>query len=60
MTQTEINETHAKNFLKAASDFEEAGKKEMAVDALNELIEKFPETKAAQKAKDRLAKLTEG
>jgi hypothetical protein len=56
-SQKEIDETHAKNFLEVALDFEKDGEIEYAIDTLKELVAKFPETETAEAARTKLEEL---
>jgi outer membrane protein assembly factor BamD (BamD/ComL family) len=57
LTQKEIDERHAANFLSAAKDYQSEGQQEHAVSALKELIKKFPDSDAATEATQLLTEL---
>ncbi len=59
LTQQEIDEKHAANFLESAKDFQEDGHPKYAANILEELLEQFPDTKAADEAKQILAEIEE-
>lgn len=52
-----LNERHAANFLAAARDLKETGEPKQAVAILNELIAKYPDSDAAEEAKQILGQL---
>jgi transcriptional regulator of heat shock response len=49
-SQSELDERHAENFLTAAKDFKQDGQVKQAISTLKEVVEMYPETKAAQEA----------
>lgn len=57
LTQKEIDEKHAANFLTGAKDFRDDGHPKYAISTLNELLEKFPDSESAVEAKKMLAEL---
>ena len=57
LTQKEIDERHAANFLAAAKDYESEGQPVHAVTTLQELVEMYPDCEAAREAHELLAKL---
>jgi outer membrane protein assembly factor BamD (BamD/ComL family) len=57
LTQKEIDERHAANFLNAAKDFQDDGHPKYAVDTLKELLEQFPDSEAAVEARQMLTEL---
>ena len=52
-----LNERHAANFLSGAKDFQKDGESEQAIDVLNELLTLYPNSEAADEAKQILAEL---
>lgn len=59
LSQKEIDEKHAANFLAGAKDFQNEGHSPNAINTLNELLELFPDTEAAVEAKQMLAEIEE-
>lgn len=57
LTQQEVNEKHAANFLAGAKDFQKDGHPKYAANALKELLEQFPDSRAADEAKQMLAEI---
>ena len=54
--QDKLDEQHASSFLTAAKDFQEKGRLKHAVEIFKEVVDQYPETKAAAEA----AKILEG
>ena len=50
LTQAELNERHAANFLKAGTDFRDRGDNENAIETWEVLIDTYPDTDAAKEA----------
>lgn len=57
LTQAEIAESHALNFLASAKDFQDDGQPKYALSTLQELLEQFPDTEAAVEAKQMIAEI---
>lgn len=57
LTQKEINDKHAANFLTMAKEYQTEGHPKYAVNTLKELLEQFPESEAADEAKQMLAEI---
>jgi hypothetical protein len=57
LTQSEIDERHAANFLNAAKDFRREGQEDQAVSTLKELIKMFPDSDAANEATQLVAEM---
>ena len=57
ISQSELDEQHATSFLTAAKDFQQKGQLKLAVTILNEVMEQFPETKAAAEAAGMLERI---
>lgn len=60
LTQREVDEEHAANFLAAAKDFQQEGQPKHAANTINNLLEKYPKSDAANEARTILAELEEG
>lgn len=52
-----LDERHAANFLAGAKHLQEIGERKQAIETLNELIANYPESNAADEAKQLLAEL---
>ena len=57
LTQKEIDEKHAANFLAGAKDFQNDGHPKYAINTLKELLERFPDSESAVEAKQMLAEI---
>ena len=57
LTQKEIDERHAANFLAGAKDFQNDGHPKYALNTLKELLEQFPDSEAAVEAKQMVAEI---
>ena len=54
---TQLDEKHAANFLAAAKDFKQEGQPKHASNTLKELLNKYPESDAADEARQILAEI---
>ena len=52
MSQEELNERHAANFLAAAKSHQKEGQTKLAIEVIQELLEKYPDSKAAVEGKE--------
>lgn len=57
LTQKEVDEKHAANFLDAAKDFQKDGQSKHTINTLNVLLDKYPESDAANEARQILAEI---